>query len=94
MHRPRSNGNGRDGTDISAGDGYAELDRRILHSLDSNGRKMTARELADCMDTAPRRVVGRLQALRRQGAVAFTRNGSAPSAPGLWMITEREGAYR
>ena len=91
MYRPMSKGNGRRNAGLSATDA-AELDRRILRSLGSIRRKITARELADYVGAAPRCVVGRLQALKRQGAVAFTRNVSAPSAPGLWTTVGWEEA--
>jgi predicted ArsR family transcriptional regulator len=90
-YRLGSNGKNRGSTALSEDDARAELDHRILCSLNSNGRKMTARELAGRLDVAPRRIVGRLQALKRQGTVAYTRKGAAPSAPGLWTVTEREG---
>ena len=49
---------------------------------------MTARELAEQAGALQRQVVGRLQMLKRQGAVAFRRYGSAPSAPGRWTLTQ------
>lgn len=88
MQRPRP-GQETWGDEPSSLDGLrAAMDRRILCALLVEGKHMRADELADLVGARLRVVVGRLQSLKREQVVAYKRNGSAPSAPGLWTITE------
>lgn len=89
MQQARVEQTARGGAERSVDDRQAALDRCILCTLSLNDRDMLAKELAEHLGTRQRIVVGRLQSLKRHRAVAYKREGSAPSAPGLWAITER-----
>ena len=60
------------------------------------GQGVKASELAEHLQVTQRAVVGRLQALKRQEMVVYERNGSAPSAAGVWAVSEqgRQAANR
>lgn len=66
-----------------------ELNHRILSILTELGQGVRAAVLADYLQVTPRDVVGRLQALKRREMVTYERNGSVPSAPGLWTVSKR-----
>ena len=66
-----------------------ELNYRILTTLNQLGRGVKASSLAEHLQVAQRDVVGRLQALKRQEMVVYERNGSAPSAAGVWAVSEQ-----
>lgn len=66
-----------------------ELDHRILLTLSQFGQGVKAAALAECLQTTKRNVVGRLQALKHQEMVVYERNGSTPSAPGLWSVSQQ-----
>lgn len=67
----------------------AELNHRILSTLTQLDQGVKASELAEYLQTAQRDIVGRLQALKRREMVLYERNGSAPSAAGLWAVSEQ-----
>ena len=65
-----------------------KLDRLILSSLDRWEQGVPSSVLASHLDVTHRVVVGRLQALKRRGSVAFDRDGPYPSAAGVWSVSE------
>jgi predicted ArsR family transcriptional regulator len=65
-----------------------ELDHRILRALATGRQSMIAFELAQALAAGHRAVVGRLQALKRRGMVAFERDAANPYGPGHWRIAE------
>jgi Mn-dependent DtxR family transcriptional regulator len=66
-----------------------ELNHRILSTLTEFDRGVKADALAERLQVTQRDVVGRLQALKRREMVTYERNGGAPSAPGLWAVSEQ-----
>jgi DNA-binding IclR family transcriptional regulator len=66
-----------------------ELNRRILSTLTESDQSLRAAVLAERLQLPQRHVVGRLQALKRREMVTYKRNGSAPSAPGLWAVSDQ-----
>ena len=66
----------------------SELDRLILSALNEWGQGVPSSVLARQLDVPQRAVVGRLQALKRRGAVAFDRDETYPGAAGVWSVSE------
>ena len=66
-----------------------ELNCRILSTLNELGQGVKASELAEHLQVAQRDVVGRLQALKHREMVTYERDGNAPSAAGLWAVSEQ-----
>ena len=66
-----------------------ELNHRILSTLTESDQAVRAAVLAERLQLPQRDVVGRLQALKRREMVTYARNGSEPSAPGLWAVSEQ-----
>jgi len=64
----------------------AELDHLILSALTELGEGVTSSSLAKQLGIKHRTVVGRLQALKRQGAVRYDRSDAYPSAAGMWLV--------
>jgi DNA-binding IclR family transcriptional regulator len=66
-----------------------ELNHRILSTLTESDQGVRAAALAQRLQLPQRDVVGRLQALKRREMVTYERDGSTPSAPGLWAVSEQ-----
>jgi hypothetical protein len=68
----------------------SELNHRILSTLTQFGHGMKASELGEHLwQFTQRDVVGRLQALKRQGMVTYERDSESPGAAGAWAVSGR-----
>jgi len=65
-----------------------DMNHLILSALMEFEQGVKSSVLAGHLRLTHRDVVGRLQALKRQGSVSYVRSSPYPSAAGLWYVSE------